>query len=151
MELRNRGRKHFQESILSAKNATKDATFRKLIGVCYIVRRKKVSTHVLTEYLVRSPDESVLKPRCKYTHTPVAKDSPYYCQKALIKYGFTAGVFRPLCHCFSIYSYPYMCVSGLLCSRLIKPCFEKQCTCVDKNRTDLKMKCLNLLQLYSDP
>jgi hypothetical protein len=44
-----------QENIPSAKNPTKDATFRKLNNVCPVVRKKRSSVHVITELFFRIP------------------------------------------------------------------------------------------------
>jgi hypothetical protein len=41
MELRTREKDDRQENIPSAKNSTKEATFRKLANVCPTVRRKR--------------------------------------------------------------------------------------------------------------
>jgi hypothetical protein len=53
MELRKKEKEDRQENIPSAKNPTRDATFRKLTNVCRIVRRKRNSAHVITECFVR--------------------------------------------------------------------------------------------------
>jgi hypothetical protein len=59
MALRNTGKEDLQQNSLSAKNATKDATFGKLTDACRMVR-----TNVITERDIRRPDESGLKIRC---------------------------------------------------------------------------------------
>jgi hypothetical protein len=57
MELRKKEKEDRQESIPSAKNPTKDVTFRKLTNVCRMVRRKRNPAHVITEYFVTIPGE----------------------------------------------------------------------------------------------
>jgi hypothetical protein len=57
MELRKKGKEDRQENIPSAKDPTKDATFRKLTHVCLIVRKKRSSAHVIAEFFFRIPGE----------------------------------------------------------------------------------------------
>ena len=66
MELRKRGKEDNQETNLSVKDPTNDATFRKSD------EKENKSAHVLTEYFLRSSDECDVIIMTKYKQYPSA-------------------------------------------------------------------------------
>jgi hypothetical protein len=56
MEMRKKGKEDRQETNFPVNNPTINATFRKLTVACHLVRMKKKSAHVLTEYFLNSDE-----------------------------------------------------------------------------------------------